>query len=1139
MQFCCRLSPDRKVNIISVLVLSLLLLMLVLPMSVTARDYHIQASDGETYTITVGEGIDVEDFSIRKLDGQLLTGVTEEERDIAGELYHAAKILYILRTQYTPETPFEDWEHLVREIVNTALITNTLTQMADIIFGGAIHALSSAIEGFSLKSIILGVLPSAVNTGTKLEPERQLLVFASKIAIVCGRTASNLELFLREQQIYFEASGITISIDDLDDTEVNYYKMAMYLGLAAELVNTHLQTPNLIDRLTDHLQGPILGVIVATGTGIPVTGTIASTLTSSINTVQALDTIEAYTQQLTDLAEKGDEEIHNSAIIQKWEGKKLSRTLLEEAGFFPPIITPPLPEGTISHQTLTLGGGSQTIDVAPYFSSENNLDYDAVATPSGIVTGTINGSVITIIPVAARVTTVVVTARDTVTGLTAIQTISVSVRQTGAVPTNTDPIWTPTTISNPRAEGLRVGVSVIVDGLAPGNTLRIRSGAGTNNDIIELVGNGVTGIIEDGPQSANGFTWWKIDWDSGNLEGWSAEVVGGVQLLFRRPPDLEIRDLDVSDSQVGIGEEIELEIEIRNNGPGESAATEVTFYYHSNKRHSNYQEVRNAKYLRGGGTLRVPSIRERQTETLTYRVDAPTIPDTYYYGAILTPNVHNTDYVLDIDTDNFLRNHYASEEQVQVTTSPDYIVESISLSRNRTTLDPGESFTLRATVCNIGLGEPSSSSSDLDYYRSSDARISTSDRWVGDDSVSKLDTNETGDESIRLIAPTEPGVYYYGACVSDVSNESDRGNNCSAAIAITVRQVITPVEITGSPDLVISLSSNYSLVDPNGSINLVATVRNQGDADASNSVTVRYYLSTDTIVSSDDQLIATDSVRSLSQGNSDDEDHGVRVPSQPGQYYYYACVDSVTDEDDTSNNCSNFIKINVRGSDLIVESVSVDLLGQTDSINPNGEFSLNATIRNQGTGNAAATTARFYISTDQTFSTVDDSEVQTASISAINAGASTNAQSTSIRSPYTSGIFYCFVCVDSFSNEIDTGNNCSDPIKITVRNVAPQPAGTISALNIKMRTTAYFVVSNYFSDENNDTLNYSANSSDNNIVKAGISGTQIVITAIGVGSATITITASDGEFNTTQTFTVSITAPNRAPTAIGTISALH
>ncbi len=494
----------------------------------------------------------------------------------------------------------------------------------------------------------------------------------------------------------------------------------------------------------------------------------------------------------------------------------------------------PEPVRVIDPISLTLEGGATTVDIEQNFSSENNLTYETRSTPSGIVTTSESGSVITIIPVAAGITTVVVTARDTVTGLTAIQTISVSVRQTGAVPTNTDPTWTPTTISNPRAEGLREGVSVIVDDLSSGRHLNVRTGAGTNYQDIGDVYNGDYGIITDGPRSANGFTWWEIEWDSENLDGWSAEVVGGDQLLFRRPPDLEIRDLDVSDRQVSIGEEIELEVEIRNNGPGESDATEVSFYY-SDIRHSDLEDLGGDSDLRGGWTLHVPALQEDEDITLTRTVDAPTAPDYYYYGALLS---ENTD---DLDEDA-IRNNLAREERVQVVGAPDYIVESISLSRNRTTLDPGESFTLRATVCNIGLGEPSSSSSDLDYYRSSDARISTSDRWVGDDSVSKLDTNETGDESIRLIAPTEPGVYYYGACVSDVSNESDRGNNCSAAIAITVRQVITPVEITGSPDLVISLSSNYSLVDPNGSINLVATVRNQGDADASNSVTVRYLI---------------------------------------------------------------------------------------------------------------------------------------------------------------------------------------------------------------------------------------------------------------------------------------------------------
>ena len=1120
MQFCCHLSPDRKVNIKCLFgVLSLLLLVFVLAGTVAARDYHIQASDGEVYTITVCEDADVEGFSIRSPGDVTPTGVTEDQRDIITELYNAARILSFLRKHYSPGTPDENYMEWVEVVGDDAFEKLKMRQLATIVAGHSVSLLTAIGTGGPTTAIGLTVdVLAEINGAIADHLERRLVLDAYVVALKTASNAKHHENRLRSYWLSYETRSIAIPINELNSVLHSIYSVGKYLILSNKLVVTYLGVPGFKERMLNFFKSLL---------PIPL----------HLDTLTSIQYSNEHIQEVRNLYNNGEKEISQDVYVQRLVFKNKGRTLLEEAGFFAPLIPPPLPEGTIPSQSLTLGSSAITVDVAPYFSSGNNLDYDAVATPSGIVTGTINGSVITIMPVAARVTTVVVTARDTVTGLTAIQTISVSVRQTGTVPINTDPTWTPTTISNPRAEGLREGVSVIVDGLDQGVPLNVRTGAGTNYQDIGNVYTGDYGIITDGPRSANGFTWWKIEWDSENLDGWSAEVVGGDQLLFRRPPDLEIRDLDVSDRQVSIGEEIELEVEIRNNGPGESAATEVTFYYGSNKRHSNYQEVLNAKYLRGGWTLHVPALQEDEDITLTRTVNAPMTPDTYYYGAILTPNVHNTDYVLDIDVDDFFRNGFAREEQVQVTISPDYIVESISLSGNRTTLDPGGHFTLRATVRNIGLGEPSSSS-DLDYYRSSDARISTSDRWVGDDSVSRLDTNETGNESINLIAPTEPGVYYYGACVSDVSNETDRGNNCSAAIAITVRQVITPVEITGSPDLVVSLSSNYSLVDPNGYIDLVATVRNQGDADASNSTTLRYYLSTDTIVSSDDQLIATDSVRSLSQGSSDDEDHGVRAPSQPGRYYYYACVDSVTDEDDTGNNCSNFITINVRGSDLVVESISVDLLGQTGNITPNGEFRLNATIRNQGTGNAAATTARYYISTDQTFSELDDSEVQTASISAINAGASTNAQSTSIRSPYTSGIFYCFVCVDALSNEINTGNNCSNPIQITIRNVAPRTQRTIPAQTLNVGTPKSLAISNYFVDANNDTLTYAVNSSDTNVATTGMSGAQITITPKRAGSATITVTASDGELTATQTFTATVQEPNRFPVAVGTITAL-
>ena len=114
--------------------------------------------------------------------------------------------------------------------------------------------------------------------------------------------------------------------------------------------------------------------------------------------------------------------------------------------------------------------------------------------------------------------------------------------------------------------------------------------------------------------------------------------------------------------------------------------------------------------------------------------------------------------------------------------SPDLIVASPSVSDNP--LTTGQSFTLRATVRNSGTGQ--SASTTLRYYRSSNSKISTSDTQVGTDSVSGLSASGTSAESISLNAPSSAGTYYYGACVDDVSGESDMDNNCSTGVRVVV-----------------------------------------------------------------------------------------------------------------------------------------------------------------------------------------------------------------------------------------------------------------------------------------------------------------------------------------------------------------
>ena len=116
------------------------------------------------------------------------------------------------------------------------------------------------------------------------------------------------------------------------------------------------------------------------------------------------------------------------------------------------------------------------------------------------------------------------------------------------------------------------------------------------------------------------------------------------------------------------------------------------------------------------------------------------------------------------------------------TGSPDLIVESPSVSDS--TLTAGQSFTLRATVRNQGSGQAAATT--LRYYQSVNATISASDTRVGSNAVGSLNASSSSVESISLNAPSSAGTYYYGACVSSVSGESDTGNNCSSAVRVTV-----------------------------------------------------------------------------------------------------------------------------------------------------------------------------------------------------------------------------------------------------------------------------------------------------------------------------------------------------------------
>ena len=278
---------------------------------------------------------------------------------------------------------------------------------------------------------------------------------------------------------------------------------------------------------------------------------------------------------------------------------------------------------------------------------------------------------------------------------------------------------------------------------------------------------------------------------------------------------------------------------------------------------------------------------------------------------------------------------------------------------------------------NDGNGE--SAATTLRYYRSTDATITTSDTEVGTDAVAGLAPSGSDSQSVELAAPSAPGTYHYGACVDAVAGESNTANNCSTSVQVTVREPDHPELTVVSP----SVSDNSPAAGV--SFTLSATVQNDGNGESA-ATTLRYYRSTDATITTSDTEVGTDAVAGLAPSGSDRQSVDVAAPSAPGPYYYGACVDAVAGESNTANNCSPSVQVTVLQTQQQLQSRPDLEVGtptvSDDSPAPGASFTLSATVQNDGNGESAATTLRYFRSPDATITT-SDTEVGTDAVAGL------------------------------------------------------------------------------------------------------------------------------------------------------------
>ena len=130
--------------------------------------------------------------------------------------------------------------------------------------------------------------------------------------------------------------------------------------------------------------------------------------------------------------------------------------------------------------------------------------------------------------------------------------------------------------------------------------------------------------------------------------------------------------------------------------------------------------------------------------------------------------------------------------------------------------------------------------------------------------------------------------------------------------------------IPSSPDLVVEdVRADPATVAVGEKFKLYVTLKNQGRGE-STATRVRYYRSTDEIISTEDTQLASAHRNPLAANTTIHRYLLVTAPTTPGTYYYGVCVDSVTDESNTDNNCSSAVSVTVTAPPVVSEDVNED-----------------------------------------------------------------------------------------------------------------------------------------------------------------------------------------------------------------------
>jgi len=341
----------------------------------------------------------------------------------------------------------------------------------------------------------------------------------------------------------------------------------------------------------------------------------------------------------------------------------------------------------------------------------------------------------------------------------------------------------------------------------------------------------------------------------------------------------------------------------------------------------------------------------------------------------------------------------------------DLVISALTVPATATA---GASIAISDTTTNQGGGAVAASTTR--FFLSTNAVLDAGDVLLpGARAVPPLASGAASSGSTTVMLPSSltAGTYYIiaKADADGVVAETQEGNNSSARSTSIGGDLIVSaftVPATGGGGAVIVVSD---------------TTKNQG-SNAVVATTTRFYLSTNvTLDASDTLLNGGRSVPALDAGASSSGSTTLTLPLNLGVATYYviavADADGVAAESvETNNTIARAIAI---GPDLAVTSLSLPF-----SIRAGSAVAVADTVRNAGGDAAAASTTRFYLSTDVFLDAGDAQLPAGRAVPALAAGASSAGTTTVTIPAGTAPGFYYVIAVadgDHVVTESQENNN--------------------------------------------------------------------------------------------------------------------